>query len=53
MNCPICKKEMEIKGKDISNNPENGRQYTRITYWCKSDDIWVSTEIPVKRQNLA
>jgi hypothetical protein len=46
MNCPKCGKEMILKNKDTSNNPENGKQYDRAVYWCEADDVWISLEIP-------
>lgn len=54
MKCPKCQQEMEIKNKDISNNPENGKKYERVLYVCKIDDVWINTEIPItQEQNLA
>jgi hypothetical protein len=35
----------EVK-KDESQNAEAGKKYSRITYNCEVDDIWVVLEIP-------
>jgi hypothetical protein len=38
---------MEKSRKDISYNfNENNKEYDRIVYHCKMDDVWVVTEIP-------
>ena len=53
MKCPICKKEMMIKSKDNSYNTRNGKRYFRNIYWCRSDDVWMNLEIPVKGKKEA
>ena len=46
MNCPHCNKEMIVKRKDISHNPENKKNYDRTVYWCEEDDVWANLEVP-------
>lgn len=47
MECPICKQAMKKVRWDISHNPnENNKEYDRTVYQCKTDDAWVTTEIP-------
>ncbi|MBX4205800.1 hypothetical protein KW795_01240 [Candidatus Microgenomates bacterium] len=48
MKCPICKKEMSLKFKDISKNSKNNKEYNRTMYWCEIDDVWINQEIPKK-----
>ncbi|HUY53421.1 MAG TPA: hypothetical protein VMV24_02505 [Candidatus Dormibacteraeota bacterium] len=48
MNCPKCNTPMEVTTKEISHNPRDSKQYNRTYYVCKTDDIWVTTEIPVE-----
>jgi len=48
MKCPICKKEMKVAGKDISNNFKTGKKYNRIVYHCEDCDTWGNTEIPTE-----
>ena len=48
MNCPKCKKEMRNVRWEITNNFKVGidfKEYVKLTYECKTDDIWVTTEI--------
>ncbi len=52
MRCPVCLKEMEIQRKDISYNSKGGAEYNRIVYWCKEDDVWITTEIPTKTSGI-
>lgn len=36
---------------EITNNFRTGkeyREYDKVTYECKDDDVWLSTEIPIK-----
>jgi len=47
MKCPICGKEMEVVGTDISNNFNTGQQYSRTGYHCNSCDTWGNLEIPI------
>lgn len=43
---------MKKAGKDISYNPrENNKKYDRTVYHCKTDDVWVVTEIPKHNSN--
>ena len=44
--CPKCSAEMKEVRKDESQNAEAGKTYTRTTYNCEIDDIWVVLEIP-------
>ena len=37
---------MIVKNNDISHNSKNGKKYDRTLYWCDTDDIWISVEIP-------
>ena len=47
MNCPECKKEMVVKGRDDSfDSTKDNKKYNRTVYWCETDDVWVSVEIP-------
>ena len=46
MNCPNCKKSMEIVRKDESNNFKDGTVYARTVCECKHCGTWVTTEIP-------
>jgi hypothetical protein len=51
MNCPTCGKQMKPIRKIITNNLESQEkliEYNSITYNCKLNDTWVTTEIPVK-----
>ncbi len=35
---------------EITNNFKQGkdfREYDKVTYECKTDDVWVTTEIPM------
>ncbi|HUD44040.1 MAG TPA: hypothetical protein VMR41_00700 [Patescibacteria group bacterium] len=50
MKCPTCQKEMEERGSQITNNGKEEKaykEYKRITYWCKKDDIWITVETPL------
>ena len=58
MKCPKCDKDMRKVRWEITNNFKTGkdfREYDKVTYECKDDDIWVTTEIPMtaKSENLA
>lgn len=38
---------------EITNNFRTGkdfREYDKVTYECKDDDVWVSTELPMANQ---
>ena len=38
---------------EIANNYKMGddyKEYDKVTYECKSDDVWVSTEIPLENE---
>jgi len=50
MNCPQCSKPMRKVRWETTNNFKVGndfREYDKVTYECKDDDIWVTTEIPM------
>lgn len=50
MNCPKCNRPMRKVRWEITNNFKSGkdfREYDKLTYECKDDDIWVTTEIPM------
>ncbi len=47
MKCPKCGKEMEKIRKDFSYGSKN-KEYLRVIYVCKKDDIWVTVETPEK-----
>lgn len=47
MKCPICQKEMEIAGRDVSDNFKTGQKYNRTVYNCEICDTWGNTEVPV------
>lgn len=50
MKCPKCRQEMVKKLETATNNGKTGkdyREYNKIVYWCKKDDIWISIETPV------
>jgi len=50
MNCPVCKQAMRKVRWEITNNFRSGkdfREYDKVTYECKADDVWLSTEIPL------
>lgn len=45
---------MEVIKSDTSNNGKKAslyKEYERIVYWCKQDDIWMNLETP-KKDNL-
>lgn len=48
MKCPICKKEMIVKKKDVSHDFDKKKKYDRTMFWCEKDDVWISQEIPQK-----
>ena len=57
MKCPKCDKVMRKVRWEITNNFKVGKEfkeYDKVTYECKDDDIWVTTEIPMttKREDL-
>jgi hypothetical protein len=50
MNCPKCGKLMRKVCLQVTNNLKTGKyfkQYDKLIYECRIDDIWVTTEIPV------
>lgn len=56
MNCPICNQLMRKVRWEITNNFRTGKDFTeydKLTYECKADDVWVSTEIPMPRNKSA
>jgi hypothetical protein len=57
MECPNCEKVMRKVRWEITNNFKVGkdfREFDKVTYECKDDDIWITTEIPMvaKSDNL-
>ena len=53
MNCPKCSKEKRNVRWEITNNFKVGidfKEYDKLTYECKTDDIWVTTEIPLNEK---
>lgn len=38
--------EMKVKKQDVSNNPDNGKNYERAVNVCEMCDIWVTVEEP-------
>jgi hypothetical protein len=41
---------------EITNNFKVGkdfREYDKVTYECKDDDIWATTEIPMEQHSTA
>ncbi|MET1033253.1 MAG: hypothetical protein ABWX94_02030 [Candidatus Saccharimonadales bacterium] len=49
MNCPKCNKPMPKVRQEITNNLKSGqdfKEYDKLTYECKDDDVWLVTEIP-------
>lgn len=54
MNCPTCNKPMRKVRWEITNNFKVGKdfkEYDKFTYECKSDDIWLTTEIPMGKSS--
>lgn len=50
MKCPKCQQEMKVVEKRVTNNGkmgENYKEYQRILYLCKQDDIWITVETPI------
>lgn len=37
---------MEIIKKDISHDFKKNKEYDRIAYVCRKDDVWLTLEIP-------
>lgn len=53
MKCPNCDKDMKKVGWQLTNNQKTGKdfkEYDKVTYQCKEDDIWVTTEISVENK---
>lgn len=53
MNCPKCNKAMRKVRWEITNNfkvEKDFKEYDKVTYECKDDDIWVTTEIPLAKE---
>jgi hypothetical protein len=49
MKCPTCNQEMEMRETRFTHSDGKegeAKEYTHTTYQCKTDDIWVTTEIP-------
>lgn len=54
MNCPKCNQPMRKVRWGITNNLKVGKdfkEYDKVTYECKNDDIWVTTEIPLSEKS--
>lgn len=52
MECPIRKQEMKTVRSDASYNAnDNNKEYARTLFQCSSDDVWLTTEIPVEHAN--
>lgn len=50
--CPVCKNKMMIERKETSYDlRRNNKEYKRVVYWCKKDDVWLSTEVPKEKEN--
>jgi hypothetical protein len=50
MNCPKCNQAMRKTRWEITNNfkiDKDFKEYDKVTYECKDDDIWITTEIPM------
>ncbi len=47
MKCPKCGEKMEETRKDTSYGFKD-KEYSRVIYVCKKDDIWVTVETPEK-----
>ena len=55
MNCPTCQKPMRKVRWEITSNFRTGkdfREYNKVTYERKDDDVWVTTEIPLAGSSL-
>jgi hypothetical protein len=40
---------MQKTGESVTHNGKSGiefKEYKKIVYWCKEDDIWISVETP-------
>ena len=49
MKCPKCQEKMEEQWDMVTNNGKRGKEfkeYKKVVYWCKKDDIWLSIETP-------
>ena len=47
MKCPVCDQEMKMLPEDISYSPrQDNKEYIRTVYQCKTDDAWVTIELP-------
>ncbi|MCL5091120.1 MAG: hypothetical protein M1514_03865 [Patescibacteria group bacterium] len=49
--CPKCNEEMEITKKDISHDFKKKKEYNRMIYICRKDDVWVTIEVPQNTAN--
>lgn len=50
MNCTVCGKKLEKIREDESVNANTKSLYLRTIYHCKTDDVWVTVEIPKKKR---
>ena len=49
MKCRQCKNDMRKVRWQITDNQKTGedfKEYDKVTYECRLDDIWVTTETP-------
>lgn len=51
MKCTVCSESMDVKKEDYSTG-EGKKKYKRTIYWCKHDDVWITTETP-EQKNIA
>lgn len=45
---------MTKKKHEITNNGKDGsefKEYLKIVYWCKKDDIWIGVETPLENDH--
>lgn len=50
MHCPKCGKKLHVKFVNETMNADNTKWYQRKTYWCEDDDVWLSSEVPIKKK---
>lgn len=49
MECSVCKQDMKIVRWHISYDADE-KEFDHTTYLCKTDNVWVTTEIPKNDQ---
>lgn len=50
MKCPVYNQDMKTVRWELTNNfkiAEFYTEYNKDTYECKTEDVWVTTEIPL------